>query len=224
MARCCRFTSSFHRTSVWAVLLMVSAFGAGFMISARVPLRSAIMWLPGQLVAAGSSAEAQEGTREWQQADVQSFQDFPVYWLGADFEGLKLTRIIRHISPPTVPVQENLVLLIYGDCTPQGDTGCSPPLSIRLERTCARPRESFAAQSFDAPHIPIRGLDAARVSGHLRMWTPQTAITIFNGGGARGDELSLRAAAALRPGNQVAAREIAGAARAGELPGRSRAC
>jgi hypothetical protein len=41
----------------------------------------------------------------------------PVYWLGESFDGLPLTYSTER-------------LLVYGDCEPESDTGCAPPLQL----------------------------------------------------------------------------------------------
>ena len=75
----------------------------------------------------------------------------PLYWVGPSFGGLPLTDVMRDPRRTT---------LIYGSCTPSGDTGCATPLQIQVSSICdsnalvldIRPRAAFRAgamQAFD---------------------------------------------------------------------------
>jgi hypothetical protein len=55
--------------------------------------------------------------------DVLRDSNVPVFWLGNSFSGLKLT----YADNPGA----SRVLLAYGTCETQGNSGCSPPLEIQ---------------------------------------------------------------------------------------------
>lgn len=204
--------------------LVLALFGLGVVSTTTFPANQLIRSAIDGLIGGGSPAESRGSTRDLTLPDLASFDEFPLYSVGSDFEGLSLTRVIRHVSPPTVPVPENIVLLIYGTCTiPENATGCRPPLTIRMERVCDAPRPGFASQAFDQPHLTVRGLDAARISGHLRLWTGSTAVTIYTAG-ADAEAMSLRAAEVLQPANAAAANEVARVAAPGDLPSQAKVC
>lgn len=206
-----------------AATLVITLFVLGVLSATVLPGRLRVGSLIGAF-SGGPRAESQASTRDLTLADLASFGEFGVYSVGSQFEGLPLTKIMRQVSPPSVPKPENLVLLIYGTCAPESETGCAPPLSIRMEPVCDAPRSGYATQAFDQPHVAVRGLDAARVSGYLRLWTGGTAITVFTAGGADAEALSLRVASALRPVNARAIGEAARAAAPGDLPPQAKAC
>ena len=128
------------------------------------------------------SAPASAGQPRWTIEDAKQFTEFTLYWLGESYEGLPLTKIIRYRydpEPPIPPIEaENIVLFIYGSCNPGPDSGCAPPLSIRVEPYCMNPPEGFAPAVRDAP-FEVRGALAERIAGHLRIWTGDVGITIL---------------------------------------------
>jgi hypothetical protein len=73
------------------------------------------------------------------------FRDFPVYWIGEEFQGHRLDRIIRYVSSPDSTVPENKIILLYGSCTPVGEGGCPVPLQIQVTPYCYKRPEDIAA-------------------------------------------------------------------------------
>jgi len=71
---------------------------------------------------------------------IDNFTDYPIVYLGDEFEGLPLTYCEHaHTNgtgygiPPT-----DQVVLIYGTCTPVGgiDASCEPPLQVHIYPSC----------------------------------------------------------------------------------------
>ena len=135
----------------------------------------------------GPAQPASAGQLRWTIEDAKQFREFPLYWLGESYEGLPLTKIIRYRYDPEPPIPateaENIVLFIYGSCTPGPDSGCAPPLSIRVEPYCMKPREGFAPAVRGAP-FEVRGVPAEQIAGDLRIWTSAVSVKIFTDGQA----------------------------------------
>ncbi len=134
-------------------------------------------------------------------ADVRAAQDavdFPIYWAGESVAGLPLTGVNRKGAQ---------VSILYGDCTPSGDSGCPLPVEIQTTSMCdrnplildVRPRESRR----------VRGVTAREhTEGDLSLETGTSNVTVFTRPEHREQVL-----AALRP-----AREPSGGGPNADLP------
>jgi hypothetical protein len=137
----------------------------------------------------------------WTIEDARAFDEYPVYWLGEEFDGLPLTNI-------SYTHRENTVFFAYGDCEPPKDGGCAPPLEIIIEPCRQNPPGRYAT-SLDSL-VEIRGAKAA-LQREFVLWTGEVAVTIF-----AERELAVEAANALvsvRDGPEAAAKPL-------EPPGR----
>jgi hypothetical protein len=73
----------------------------------------------------GSGAEAADDARAAQRA-----VGYRLHWVGASFEGLRLTAVSR---------QFGLTTFIYGTCKPRGESeSCTPPLEVQVASICDR--------------------------------------------------------------------------------------
>ena len=131
------------------------------------------------------------------QEAASEFQDFPLYWLGLEFQGLPLTRITRsyrtHLTPP-----EDHVILKYGTCDPSSEGGCRVPLQIRVEPYCNAQRGGgYAPEATDDTVFQVRGASAQYISGALRLWTGEVTVRVSG----FPEERMLEAAEALVAGN-----------------------
>lgn len=108
----------------------------------------------------------------WSIDDARAFDEFSLYWVGEEYDDLRLTEVIR-------AKYENSVAFIYGSCTPSGEGGCAPPLQIVVRPCTLEPREPVGAgDPFD-----VRGAMARNVGGfgdHLRIRTRDVVVTIFS--------------------------------------------
>jgi hypothetical protein len=132
--------------------------------------------------------------------DVESaatFQRFPVYWLGGEFEGRELTRV--EAEDWSVGV-----LLVYGDCTPSGglEPSCSPPLQIQIFPLCYH-LEAVAYPKDATSRLTIRGAPVGRQDGAPVLLTRRTQVKVYRGEGTDSG-IARRALAALRSLNSVA--------------------
>ena len=151
----------------------------------RVNLRFLVggVILGGVAVMVGASIVVLEGAdsvRGWPIEDAQQFDQFSLFWLGEEFEGLPLTDIVHAKT-------EKVVFFGYGSCKSSGEGGCALPLSLTIEPCNLEPHGG--GDSFE-----IRGARAAfSRAGHLRVWTRDVTVTVF-----AAPELDMRAASALR--------------------------
>jgi hypothetical protein len=68
---------------------------------------------------------------------IKDFRDHPVFWLGAEFDGLPLTRVEFIDYGERGERRAREVVLTYGTCViERGQEGCGIPLSIHASRFC----------------------------------------------------------------------------------------
>lgn len=129
-------------------------------------------------------------------APYEDFQDFDLYYLGAEFEGLPLTHVDRRKDEPTFeePLAANWVTFIYGDCEPIGDTGCPAPLEVQVWPASVRNRGVQPVAPDGEPGV--RGVPAAFYEGgdRLELATGRSTVVLFGFDSAQ----LLRAAEELR--------------------------
>ena len=131
--------------------------------------------------------EGGDSVRGWPIEDARQFDQFSLFWLGEEFEGLPLRRIVYASS-------EKVVIFIYGSCNPRGEGGCAPPLSVRIEPCSHAPRGRLLSKDYAGSPYEIRGAQTAFAAGDLRVWTRDVTVTLFAEPG-----LAKEAANALRP-------------------------
>ena len=112
-----------------------------------------------------------EGGGNWSIEDAREFDEFTLFWLGEEHQGLPLTDIIYAQG-------ENVVIFIYGTCKPSSDSGCAPPLSLRIEPCTQSPPGRYASLPGAETAFEVRGAEA-QFAGHLRLWTRDVTLTIF---------------------------------------------
>lgn len=164
-----------HRTA--ALMLAVTALSA---LAGYFAVTSVLTRQVSELTTARASASF--GGGPWTTQDAASFSGFPVYWAGQRFEHLELTAVLRDVRPadPALPypTKRDAVIFVYGDCTPPPDSGCAPPLSIRVEPFCDMPPQLFGMVNPGAgPRV--RGAQSVKAGEHVRVWTGDSAITIY---------------------------------------------
>jgi len=130
------------------------------------------------------------------QESVAEFQDFPLYWVGLEFQGLPLTGIIRSYGPHLTPPEDH-VILKYGTCTPPRDGGCSPPLQVRVEPYCYAQPGGFAPEATEDAVFQVRGASAQYIGGGLQLWMGSVAVKLY----AHPEERMLNVAEALVAAN-----------------------
>lgn len=127
-------------------------------------------------------------------ADAHALQratPFALYWLGTSFAGLPLTSIAR---------DNGFVTVVYGDCDPQGDAGCAPPLQIQTASICDRNVLRGVGRAPSGERV--RGVYLRDDGeGQLMLSTATATVVVF-----AGERLGRDAVAALRPVTAAAAR------------------
>lgn len=107
------------------------------------------------------AASASGQSAEQKPASVDS------YWLGPYFAGLRVTE--EHDAP--VPE------VTYGDCVPEGESGCSSPARIETSTTCAL--NPIAEETYYSPVSLLRGGGlVTQNSGLVRVGTGYRTFTV----------------------------------------------
>ena len=117
----------------------------------------------------------------------------PLYFAGDRLEGLPLTAVLRRSDTA------EYVSFVYGDCVPEGDAGCAPPVEIQVWPACRRHLALYGL----APPGPalvrttIRGVPVALLDGgtRLELQTGRATVVVFADSPAR----VVRVGRALRP-------------------------
>ena len=120
---------------------------------------------------------------KWTQDEVAAFEEYAVYWPGADVGGVPLTQVIREVvdddpaSPH--PTARDGFMLVYGDCDLDGADACPVPLVVRTTPRCFKPPELFPSylQPNDTKTIG-GGAVAQQIAGQQYVWTDDVTVTI----------------------------------------------
>jgi hypothetical protein len=122
---------------------------------------------------------------------ARSFDAYPLYWVGEEFEGLKLTNVA------TGGVGASFT---YGTCEITGDHGCAAPLQIQVFPLCFH--SSLVSPDGIWTRRQIRGAPVGAADGAPLMFTRHIEIKVYRGQGSD-PGLPLRALHALRSFNDV---------------------
>jgi hypothetical protein len=130
--------------------------------------------------------------------DIESatnFDRFPIYWLGADFEG-------RELSHVTAEDWSTAAVLIYGTCDPSSalEPSCQPPISVQIFPLCHH-LDSVALPPRERPRV-IRGAPVGTQDGAHVLLTQRTQIKVYRGEGTD-PGIALRALEVVRSLNSV---------------------
>jgi len=137
----------------------------------------------------GGGTETATATRiNWTLADVRTFSEHPVYYLGQQYQGLPLTEVIRLDWPGSFPNDPKLnrpdheVIFIYGDCEiPPGEESCHAPLAVIVRPESEVPYE--AVRGKEGPSECVRGAKVqALKSGTTQLWTNDVTIAVTGSG------------------------------------------
>jgi len=178
-----------------------------------------------------SAAQTPQGFGHMSSAQLESFAEFPVYGLPADFLGFQLLSSSR-ISAETLAVaaqedppletigipansaesrghevRPDFITLAYGSCTAAGE--CEHPIRVQIWQTCNRSLDDYElTPGVPYPHrkVSIRGIEAAELGERLELYAGSATIVIF-----AERELARSAANALVPVNGKALEEMAAA-------------
>lgn len=129
--------------------------------------------------------------------DIESatkFDRFPIYWLGAEFEGYEVSRV-------SASDQSSAAGLDYGTCSPEGfESSCTVPLQIQIFPLCYH-LDSVALPSRERRRV-IRGAPVGTQDGAPVLLTQRTQIKVYRGEGTD-PGIALRALDALRSLNSL---------------------
>lgn len=154
----------------------------------------AAVWLSGADAPGTDPGGAVSQQRHWSIDDARAFTEFPLYWVGEEYEGLRLDVVKRIKSEPAAGevgvYPQDGVFFIYDDgrCQPtpgpaiEGfDSGwsCTPPLSIRVDRACLYPPGLYGSEALARLGYRRGATVLEESTGNLRAWSGDVAISIF---------------------------------------------
>ncbi len=181
-----------------AVLLAASAAALAASVAANSPGSD-------RLAANAAATSVAPAGGNFPLSEARAFDDFALYYGGASLAGEPLTAILRrHGLPyPGEAIQPNTVAFIYGDCLPEGDTGCAPPLEVKTWPACRRNPAVYDLPPDET--LTVRGVPAAFYEDATRLELSTGRVTVVLYGSGRRE--LLEAAAGLEPVNASARTE-----------------
>jgi hypothetical protein len=138
----------------------------------------------------------------WTVEDAKGFKDYPLYWLGENYQGLPLT-VVQYGKGTALET----VGFVYGESSCRGQSECSAPIWIRIHPYCQdspvdvrRFLPALEDVGYQTSHIEIRGNDAIWVDiPRVYLWTGSSAISINGEADESGESLVKQAAQDLIP-------------------------
>ena len=124
----------------------------------------------------------------WSRADLEAFADYPLFYLGENFEGYNLTAVRREKYEPGPGFPESLrtdtVVFTYGDCVVPPEGRCPIPVSVSIERACkTRPEEVSNLVRVGQPETVRGGAIMQRITdASVVLWTDGVTIVIHTDG------------------------------------------
>ena len=136
------------------------------------------------LAGAGSAGDAEPASpARFTLKDARAFDDYPLYFAGDRVEGLPLVTVLRRSDTA------DFVSFVYGDCTPDDDMGCAPPLEIQVWPACRRHLALYGSSSLGPTleRMTVRGVPAAVLDGgtRLELQTGRSPVVVFADARAR---------------------------------------
>ncbi len=88
-------------------------------------------------------------------AQATGFPNYPIAWLGEDFQGYKLTTFEHQNYPlPAGSTVVDTVILVYGTCERgRQETSCTPPLALSVRPAEAKPARGGVPEEVDITAI-----------------------------------------------------------------------
>jgi hypothetical protein len=141
----------------------------------------------------------------WTLDVAAAFGDYPVFYLGEEFEGLPLAGgVIREVvadNPDSPgPIGRDGFIFVYGDYTIRGDNeGCAVPLSVEVMPRCYDPPEFIRGRVEQGPILAGPGGSEVQTIGNSTyVWTGE--VTVGIGGGGASYERAVEALWAINSG------------------------
>ncbi len=136
------------------------------------------------LAGAGSAGDGERTPpSQFTLEDARAFDDHPLYFAGDRVEGLPLVTVLRRSDTA------DFVSFVYGDCTPDDDMGCAPPLEIQIWPACRRHLALYGSSSLGPTleRMTVRGVPAAVLDGgtRLELQTGRSTVVVFADARAR---------------------------------------
>jgi len=127
--------------------------------------------------------------------EARAFEGFPIYYAGAETQGLPLEAVQR--TDRTSPARYTEFAFLYGSCPAAGDRGCGPPLTILLWPACYRYEQRYSIPARE--QVSVRGVPGrvSQESRRLELY-PAGSTIVINGPGLSSEAELLAVARTLR--------------------------
>lgn len=100
----------------------------------------------------------------------------PIFFAGERTEGVPLEAVLRRSD------SAEYVSFVYGDCVPESDAGCAPPIEIQVWPACRRHLALYdSSHGPDLDRVTVRGVPAAVLDAgtRLELQTGRSTIVVF---------------------------------------------
>jgi hypothetical protein len=100
----------------------------------------------------------------------------PIFFAGDRTEGIPLETVLHRSD------SAEYVSFVYGDCVPESDAGCAPPIEIQVWPACRRYLALYdSSYGIDLDRVTVRGVPAAVLDGgtRLELQTGRSTIVVF---------------------------------------------
>jgi hypothetical protein len=132
----------------------------------------------------GPQGDGPQPRSTFDMASARAFSGWALYDLGDSFAGyprvaVLRTRVTDPVDPEVTKIRPNYVSFIYGDCSPEADTGCAPPLEIQISPACL-----FTPADIELPdsgQTTVRGVHAwfYEEGTKLMLVTGNSTVSVF---------------------------------------------
>jgi hypothetical protein len=112
---------------------------------------------------------------DWTVEEARQFDDFPLYWLGDEYDGLPLTRTYK-LRSPAIP---DTVGFVYGEeYPPSGRSSRTAPIWIRIDPICRPSSYVTGPPTMEIRGAPAKSTGAGETSTAVTILTGAASITI----------------------------------------------
>jgi hypothetical protein len=127
------------------------------------------------LVLAGATGSAARARASSVDLEDDGSRD-PLVFAGDRTEGIPLTAVLRRSD------SAEYVSFVYGDCIPDSDAGCAPPVEIQVWPACRRHLALYDRSSGrDIDRVTVRGVPGAFLDRgtRLELQTGRSTVVLF---------------------------------------------
>jgi hypothetical protein len=122
----------------------------------------------------------------WTTAEAKGYQEYALWWLGDEYEGLSVTSVYKGtgvvtLERPGIILRDNSISFMYGDCEAKDHQGCAPPYQVIIERNCDIRPDLIPGYIKNGAARAFRGGATLQEfgDGHVQITTGPVTVTLF---------------------------------------------